>query len=94
MLKIPTLINGAGLLCLTLLLTACATNPPVVEYKTIYVDKPVYVDIPNEFTRPLDSPGLPRGQITNEDLADYIELQKRMIRTLQGDREKIRQLQN
>jgi hypothetical protein len=73
------------------LLTACATEP-AVEYRTVEVSVPVYHEIPDEFTRELDAPELPRGEITNEDLADYIELQKRFIRTLQGDRQKVKQI--
>lgn len=51
------------------LLPGCATQPPVIRTRTVKVDVPVYVHLPDALTQ---APGYPSVDIkTNADLADY-----------------------
>lgn len=68
--------HGPALLCLLLLLTACAATPPrplLVSTETVEVATPTPVAVEAAMTTAPPMPALPAGALSNEDLVNHIE---------------------
>ena len=68
--------HGPALLCLLLLLTACAatpSRPALVSTETIEVATPTPVAVDAAMTTAPPMPELPAGELSNEDLIEHIE---------------------
>lgn len=68
--------HGLALLCLLLLLTACAATPPrpqLVSTETVEVATPTPVAVEAAMTTAPPMPVLPAGELSNDDLVEHIE---------------------
>jgi len=77
--------------CLLLSLTACATKP-IIRTRTVTVDVPVYVSLPDYLATPVQAPSASHIA-TNGDLADYALQCKARLKAANGKLSAIRQAQ-
>lgn len=70
----------------------CASKQPLVRTETITVDRPVIVAVPAELTRGVSEPKLSTGVVTNDDLADFIDVWRAALGLANCQLEKIANL--
>ena len=86
--RIKTIAYGLLVACLLLSLTACGTDP-IVQTRTVTVNVPVVVAVPEAYTAPVAVPQLHPDPVTNADLAAYVLALKQAIADANAKLERI-----
>lgn len=71
-------------------LTACGSNPPTVtETRTIEVPVPVYEEVPNEFTEPLEFESERPEDPRNRDMLERMDRCEAVVEQCNKDRQAV-----
>ena len=81
------MIRPASIVCLALLVTACATSPePATRTETQRQDRAVWEPIPQQYTAPLPYPQAAPHPLTCADLEDLLDQALLTIEQCNADR--------